>query len=349
MNNQCCIPKPPVRKHESQLNSLSSDRVNLIRRVRNNWINGTKITWAMQKTNAADANSVIKAVAEWQNAVKGLTLEKTDDWNKAMIRIAFPYQGASYSYVGTDNLLVSAPEPTMVFGWSLADTWGRQTARHEWGHALGFYHEHQNPFSGIIWDEREVLRTFSGPPNNWSEEQIRHNILTPMNKQDVEGSNWDSDSVMHYEFGPKLIKYPPYYSQYGLYPQINGLSKTDIKRAELFYPSLDGEDEDQGGPVEIKELKKGVPLTLSDAEAGKEYHFKFTANKGECISVEMTGNVDTVLVLKDENGNQIKADDDTGFSRNAKVTQWSRSAREHLVDLRIVWKDSGSSVGILRK
>lgn len=347
MNKLCCSPKSPVRDHDSQLNSLLPERANLIRRVRNNWINGTKITWCMKKTNAADANSVIKAVAEWQNVAQGLTLEKIDDWNSAMIRIAFPYQGSSYSYVGTDNLLVPAPEPTMVFGWSLADNWGRQTARHEWGHALGFYHEHQNPFSGIVWDEKEVLRVFSGPPNNWNEQQIRQNVLTPMPKDYVEGSNWDSDSVMHYPFDPLLIKYPPFYSKNGLYPQTDGLSKTDIEKAKAFYPSLDGGIKED--PVEIKELKKGVPLNLSDAEAGKEYHFKFLANKGECISVEMTGNVDTVLVLKDENGNQIKADDDTGFSRNAKVTQWSRSAREHLVDLRIVWKDSGSRVGILRK
>lgn len=353
--NLCSLPEPPARKHDAELDSLLPERAFLIVNTRKNWINGTKITWAMQKGGAGDMASVIKAAAEWQNIAKGLILEKIDDWNSAMIRIAFPYNGSSSSFIGTDNLLVSkSPSmtdklPTMKFGWGLTDSWGRQTARHEWGHALGFLHEHQNPLSGIVWDEKEVYRVFSGAPNYWSDAQIRSNILNKFAPEIIDGSEWDYNSVMHYPFDPFLIREPVEYYRKGLTPQINGFSKIDSERSKMFYPSLTGEEEDEPIPIEIRELNKGQILYLDGSSAGDEFHFKFNANKGECISVSMVGNVDAVLVLKDSSGNQIKADDDTGFSRNAKVTQWSRSAREYLIDLRIVWKASGSGVGIVRR
>ena len=51
------------------------------------------------------------------------------------------------------------------------------TAGHEFGHAIGLAHEHQNPAGGIEWNEARVIQDLSGPPNNWDEAQIRHNVL----------------------------------------------------------------------------------------------------------------------------------------------------------------------------
>ncbi len=51
------------------------------------------------------------------------------------------------------------------------------TAAHEFGHAIGLGHEHQNPAGGIQWNEPVVLQNLAGPPNNWDEATIRHNVL----------------------------------------------------------------------------------------------------------------------------------------------------------------------------
>ena len=48
---------------------------------------------------------------------------------------------------------------------------------HELGHVLGLYEEHQNPNSGIVWDEEAVYALMTGPPNHWTREQTQQTIL----------------------------------------------------------------------------------------------------------------------------------------------------------------------------
>ncbi|WP_374089487.1 hypothetical protein [Methylomicrobium lacus] len=59
----------------------------------------------------------------------------------------------------------------MNFGWNLTEAASEiDTAIHEIGHTLGFPHEHQNPNSGIAWDEEAVYHSLAQPPNSWSRE-----------------------------------------------------------------------------------------------------------------------------------------------------------------------------------
>ncbi len=74
----------------------------------------------------------------------------------AEIRISFN-PGGSNSYVGTDALSIPQNRQTMNFGWFDADTSDQEFSRttiHEFGHALGCIHEHQNPTVSIPWDKR---------------------------------------------------------------------------------------------------------------------------------------------------------------------------------------------------
>src|SRR4029453_13895148 len=64
------------------------------------------------------------------------------------------------SFVGTDTKGIPANEATMNLGFLDGGT-----AAHEFGHAIGLAHEHQNPAGGIEWNEEVVLRDLSGPPN----------------------------------------------------------------------------------------------------------------------------------------------------------------------------------------
>lgn len=110
------------------------------------------------------------------------------------IRIAFSSSNGAWSYVGTDNSLVTNQStPTMNLGWI-----GRDVICHEFGHAIGLFHEHQNPNGGICYNEDKVIADLSGPPNNWTVAMIRFNVLDKFNPAEVLTTPWDKVSVMHY-------------------------------------------------------------------------------------------------------------------------------------------------------
>ena len=70
----------------------------------------------------------------------------------------------------------------MNFGWLETDTPDHEYLRvvlHEFGHALGLIHEHQNPADGIEWDNLVVIKDLTGPPNNWSVPIISINMFEP--------------------------------------------------------------------------------------------------------------------------------------------------------------------------
>ncbi|MGH8550794.1 MAG: M12 family metallopeptidase, partial [Methylococcales bacterium] len=95
-----------------------------------------------------------------------------DNAPTAKIRISYDSSDGAWSFIGTDASSIPANQPTMNLGFLDGGT-----AAHEFGHAIGLAHEHQNPAGGIEWNEEVVLRDLSGPPNSWTPKQIRHNVL----------------------------------------------------------------------------------------------------------------------------------------------------------------------------
>src|SRR3546814_16218772 len=91
-----------------------------------------------------------------------------------------------------------------ISDWS-SDVCSSDLALHEIGHTLGFPHEHQNPLSGIVWNEPNVYSYFRGAPNHWNDAKINWNILRKLSPGSITGTTWDPDSVMHYQFAAGLI------------------------------------------------------------------------------------------------------------------------------------------------
>jgi serralysin len=135
---------------------------------------------------------------DWENYAN-IKFDFVSDGN-ADIRIAFEPDG-SWSYMGNDATDIPQNEPTMNFGWLDADTTDDEYSRvvkHEFGHALGCLHEHQNPSGSIPWDKEAVYKYYMGPPNNWTKEDVDHNLFARYNKNITNFTNLDPTSIMLY-------------------------------------------------------------------------------------------------------------------------------------------------------
>ena len=124
----------------------------------------------------------------------------------AEIRISFR-RGGSWSYSGTDALAISSGRPTMNFGWltpTSAEDEYSWVVIHEFGHALGCVHEHQNPAVGIPWDRPAVYRYYMGPPNNWTREQVDSNLFATYSSDITNFTEFDPTSIMLYPIPNEL-------------------------------------------------------------------------------------------------------------------------------------------------
>jgi hypothetical protein len=137
-----------------------------------------------------------------------LSLSIVPNVQDADIRISFSEPG-SWSYIGTECRTVPAEEATMNFGWLSPDSTADVVSRvvlHEFGHALGCIHEHQNPAGGILWDKAAVYEYYGGPPNNWSRADVDENIFATYDKDLTFHSQVDPDSIMMYPIPRSLTR-----------------------------------------------------------------------------------------------------------------------------------------------
>ena len=228
----------------------------------------------------------------------------------------------------------------MNFGWDLTqDPRGVDTPVHEIGHTLGFPHEHQNPFSGIVWDEDAVYDYFGGPPNNWPRSTTFHNVLRKLSTSAVEGSDWDPDSVMHYGFPAGLILQPEQYRN-GLRPAL-GLSQHDIDEVRRFYPPLNDDKNLILRPFQSQ------TLALAPAE---QKNFTIEPQETRDYTIQTFGRSDTVMVLfEDQNGDLkfVAGDDDSGTSLNARITVRLYQGRRYILRIRLYFNFSSGETAVM--
>ena len=127
--------------------------------------------------------------------------------SNAEIRISFN-SGGSYSYLGTDALARPSNSETMNFGWFNANTSDEEFSRttvHEFGHALGCIHEHQNPTVSIPWDKPAVYAHYAQTQNPpWTRAQVDNNIFRKYDTNQTQYSQFDAKSIMCYAVPDKL-------------------------------------------------------------------------------------------------------------------------------------------------
>lgn len=343
--HECRVPSTPPRNFDAP---VSQHRARLIAYSDKKWVNFTTLRYYFFRDghfaprDEAQLDLVRTGFKAWSDLGIGIKFVEESDISEAEIRIGFLDGDGAWSYVGRDCLkFPGQAERTMNFGWDLTrDPRREHVATHEIGHALGFPHAHQTPFAGIEWDEDAVLAYFSGPPNNWEPSDIQHNVLRKLPAGEVEGTNWDPDSIMHYSFPPGLVLRPDRYRTAGIRPA-GGLSPTDIGQVRRFYPSNEREPHGKLKPCKSHKLmlKPAEQVNLDlDVHATREY------------TIRTFGASDTVIVLFEEHGGQLRyiaGDDDSGTALNAEIVTRLIRGRRYVLRLRLYFQHADGELAVM--
>ena len=123
------------------------------------------------------------------------------------IRVGFVMDGTSWSALGTDALdpFFAPGEPTMNYGWLTPESDEDEFARvivHEFGHALGCIHEHQNPDGNIPWNKDAVYRYYAD--RGWNKARVDQNLFRKYDLDQTQYSDFDRESIMLYPIPKEL-------------------------------------------------------------------------------------------------------------------------------------------------
>lgn len=221
-------PHPAVMTHAFGPGALTPAALTLM--VAKRWpVTGVKLTVGFLEPTPADLRArILLHMNAWgKYANTKFVFAKTDP----QVRIAFADDGY-WSYVGTDILSIAKNEATLnlqAFTMKTAESEYHRVVRHETGHTLGFPHEHMRQALVDRIDPKKAIAYF-GATQGWTPDEVRQQVLTPLEESAIIGSAADQTSIMCYQIPGSLTKDGK--------PIIGGtdIDPIDSQYAASFYP-----------------------------------------------------------------------------------------------------------------
>jgi hypothetical protein len=250
----------------------------------------------------------VEGVAHQWSLYANIQLAFSNDPN-AEIRVAFNPDGTSWSTVGKDALTVPKTKATMNYGWLNLNTADDEYARvvlHEFGHALGCIHEHQNPATAIPWNKIAVYRYYAA--RGWNKARVDRNLFETYSADKTQFTQFDPQSIMLYPIPKELTD--------GVFEVgwNRALSDTDRSYIASLYPF--------SGPRGTVLQVGAAPLQAELPPGGEVHVYRFQVGIAGDYTLETSGLTDVVMALfgPDERGKKIAEDDDSGPGVNARIT-----------------------------
>jgi hypothetical protein len=152
-----------------------------------------------------------KRIIQHMNAwSKTANVKFVETKSHAQVRIARVggEEGGFWSYLGTDILHIARKDQTMNlegFTMNTPESEFHRVVRHETGHTLGFPHEHMRR---ALVEKLDVAKTleFFERTQGWSEEEVRAQVLTPLEETSLLGTAADPKSIMCYQIPGQITK-----------------------------------------------------------------------------------------------------------------------------------------------
>ena len=329
MNHFCRLCFDRYLPHEPMMPAMALDeRSRAVIFFRKLWPNGSTLRVRFMGGTEGQQRLALEQ-GRWWSEFANIRFVPSDATN-AEIRVAFDPDDGAWSYIGTDCSSIPTDQPTMNLGFQDGGT-----SAHEFGHAIGLGHEHQNPQGGLQWNEPEVIRDLSGPPNEWTVDQIRSNVLTKYSVDQIRATAFDSDSIMLYAF-------PSRWTTNGVGTHSNDvLSLQDRTFIATQYPRPVTPTPPPGPtppvrPVEpTKVTVNGPDINAKIGAPGEEDLFVFKVDQPARHVLETSGKTDLVMKLYGPNNRTrlIAEDDDDGVGLNPRISRVLASG-EYLMQIR---------------
>jgi hypothetical protein len=163
------------------------------------WDKGAQLGVSFLNGTARQRQRVTAYAPVWSiySGVK-LTFLPTPDGD---IRVSFDAGALSYSAIGTQATTLPVGQATMTLAQmtdDLSEAQARALVLHEFGHALGLVHEHQNPAAGVPWNRPAAYRYFGRAPFYLSPAEVDEQILHAYDESVTNHSEFDPRSIMVY-------------------------------------------------------------------------------------------------------------------------------------------------------